>query len=399
MTKSTSMIMKRLLLALVIALIPCVALAQVSNKGIKVPSFFTDLSSARKFERDFKRVLPYHDVKHHFTVTKVGINTQYRYATMTLVMDQGYKFSLEKTPYLQFLVSNTHWDVRDLTHLLFDVRMTVHSSEVDIKDKTKGQGNCSVTITLDDMRQALADPEYVAGSQYLADYCRWAKRSLPITTGEGERCIDFNYDRNKSLTTITFDYEDSIWSDIKQYILDNYDRIREIRALNYLMDTTNQLVNCAQIAGVTIRHLYCSRSRTDSLEINIAPWMWPHYAQLLDQQKQESASQLLYRQFNQLSLPLVVDSVTTLVAASYDTVNHLLTQLYEVPELVIFQMEKNTARYRQALFLSLANEDFLEMLPLLIETRSSLTYAYRSRRSAAPIEFTYSPEELELLAK
>ena len=65
-----------------------------------------------------------------------------------------------------------------------------------------------------------------------------------------------------------------MWPEVKQYLEENLGAVRKERARALVADTVTSIAFAAYKGDVTLRYVFRSQPRTDSVEMVIPPWMW-----------------------------------------------------------------------------------------------------------------------------
>ncbi|MBR1835442.1 MAG: hypothetical protein IJ785_08070 [Bacteroidales bacterium] len=362
-----------------------------------------DITSVYDLVKTFKRIIPYRDEANHLTITHVFMNTDYRYIKLTVFYDADQTIDAE-TPSraLNYLAHHDLWSLAPLADHTFDLRVVVA-----VRDKpVGGQYNFSTL----DLQNALSPPAADLARSFLAKTAQSFSADCPILLSEsGERLSSMVYDSAARMLTAVYEYPDTVWPGIRDYILLNTDAVRRFNAHSLIADTANGFVAAAQVGEVTLQYRYRDYARTDSAEVNIAPWMWESLYDGAPAEVDTGELHSLSDTLLMLSLiaegvsaecPTAVDSFTTMISCIFDSVNRVMTYTYRVDELAMLNIEGNAEAQNslsQGIQQVLVTDDALPLVQLLLSAQATLVYHYSSPRSRAPLTFTFTPDQLEEL--
>lgn len=367
---------------LVSILVAVLTFCSLSAQDLTVPV------AVRQLQKLMVTRMPIHDADEHITLTDARIHVSVPDLEVDFVTDKGYPINTSEDYYLQYLID--HFDLTPLVDNYYSLSIRATST----RNKVTSKGTTSVVATFD-IRQILDHMPPTLELQaktYLYNYVQTFLPTLPRTTGQGEQIINYSYSPLRQLFTITLQYEDSLWGEVKQYITDNYEQVRLNRALTLTLDTATQLAYAAYASNTTLHHVFHNRSANDTVVLDITPWMWEHLLRSATNPHQQLISLV---QSTQQACPIALDSVTTLISCTYDAATRTLTYTSQVTEKIMSAMsaaqQQHLREMHRATLFSSANA---ALLYLLRSTASSVVYAYRSQ-TAAPILITFTPEELE----
>lgn len=360
-----------------------------------------DITPVYDLVKTFKRLIPYRDTANHLTITHVLMSTDYRYIKLTVFYDADQNPD-SITPYhtLHYLVDNDQWSLQPLADHTFDLRLTLSFRDHPVS-KTH-------SFTTADLQETL-NP---SAKTFLAQVARNIVARLPITlSDDGETMVRCHYDPKANLFTNVYQYSDSTWPAIKTFITDSTQRVRYISASHVLADT-NGLPEAVIESEATLSYHYLNQSHTDSLVVNIAPWMWEPLAEqffssvepFLADSVGDSSSYILSLIAHNVdkACPQAVDSLTTMLSCRFDPVNRVMTYTYRVDELAMLNMESNAesqSRLLSNIEQVLVSEAGRPLAELLVAVQAAVVYHYSSPHSRSPLTFTVTPARLaELLA-
>ena len=362
-----------------------------------------DITPVYDLVKTFKRIIPYHDTANHVTVFHVFMNTDYRYVKLFLRFDPDQTINAEtQSQILYYLTHHDLWSLQPLADHTFDLRV-----ELSIKDTPV---SARYDYSTADLQNALAPSEQQWAHQFVSQVAQYLNNRVPIVVSDdGEAIVSCRFDSNALVLTNIYEYPDTVWPRIREYTGNNLDQVRRTVALNLLSDTSSGLVEALWAGGITLRHRYRDRFRTDSTEMNIAPWMWETFIDdiPLPDESDDSATitdtlALLYYISESVNkeCPYPVDSLTTMVSCFFDSVNRVVTYTYTVDELTMLNLEGDAEAQNnllEAIHLALSSDDGKELAVLLVATDATLVYQYSSPRSRSPLTFTLTADQIAAL--
>lgn len=360
-----------------------------------------DVTPVYDLVKTIKRALPYHDTSYRFTVTRAMINTDYRYVMLTVVMDSTETVD-ESTKALLFdyFMHHSPWQLKPLEEHTFDLTLYVLADGKPVYEY--------YTYTTLDMREALSPSIEVKARRFLLEVSRAIAKELPQQTDDyGETLVQCYFDTANLVFLSVYEYPDSNWPEVKNYVSNNTDEIRRSSALSLIMDTSVGLDYAVLAAGVTMKYQYRDRSRTDSVEVNIAPWMWEFFykdaleeMEFRDAYGRGEAAIMLSKMAEGMNkeCPSVVDSFTTMTSCVFDTVSRELRYSYRVDELIMLNLEKNSNIYdflKEDIVALIRTDEGMELVNLLLAADASLVYYYTSPHSKTPLVISFTPPQLK----
>lgn len=345
------------------------------------------------------KLVPYHDSVYHLTIQKVTLDVDYKYMRFLVDMDKGEKLEVANW-YLDYLVRHSGWDFAPLGEKGFEIRMVVQTP----KYERKASGGGSYTFSSADILKALQPPLWQQAREFIGAYARHVAGTLPHVTGEGETMVDCRYDEVSRVMTTTFEYAGSYWPGVRQYLKENMGAVRKERALALVADTATSLAFAAYMGDVAIKYVFRSCKGCDSIEMIIPAWMWesvynPGEGSMSDTLKMV---QYIADEVNR-QCPVVVDSATTMMECTFDTVARLMVYSYLVDEPTMQNLRKtpdamNSLRQSvERAFLSTAGR---AMGKYVVAAGVRVEYRYGTTTSAQPITVVMSPSRIrEILEK
>ena len=357
-----------------------------------------DITPVYDLVKTFKRLIPYRDTANHLTITHVFMSTDYRYIKLTVCYDADQNpDSIAPYHTLHYLIDNDQWSLQPLADHTFDLRLTLSFRDHPVS-KTH-------SFTTADLQEILNPP----AKTFLAQVARNITMRLPITlSDDGETMVRCHYDPKANLFTNVYQYPDTTWPAIKTFITDSTQRVRYISASHVLADT-NGLPEAVIESEATLSYHYLNQSHTDSLVVNIAPWMWDPLAQQffdnIDPAGEDSLTDtlaflgMIADNVNK-DCPQAVDSLTTMLSCCFDPVNRVLTYTYRVDELAMLGIENDTLSQNglhRSIQQALLSEAGRPLAELLVAAGATLVYHYSSPRSHSPFTITFSPSQLAAL--
>ena len=362
-----------------------------------------DVTPVYDLVKTIKRALPYHDTAYRFTVTRAMINTDYRYVKLTVVMDSTETVD-ESTKALLFdyFMHHSPWQLKPLEEHTFDLTLYVLEDGKPVSEY--------YTYTTLEMQEALSPSIEVKAKRFLLEVSNAITKELPQQTDEyGETLVQCYFDTANLVFLSVYEYPDSNWTGVKDYVSNNTDEIRRSSAVSLIRDTTVSLDFAVMAAGVTMKYRYRDRSRTDSVEVNIAPWMWEFfYKEALEEMEfkdaygRGEAAIMLSKMAEGMNkeCPSVVDSFTTMTSCVFDSASRELRYSYRVDELIMLNLEKNSNLYdflKEGIVAIISTEDGMELVKLLVEADASLVYYYTSQHTKSPLVISFTPPQLKEL--
>ena len=356
-----------------------------------------DITSVYDLVKTFKRLIPYRDTANHLTVTHIFMSTDYRYIKLSIAYDSDQVINdATQSAMLDYLVHHDRWSLQPLADHTFDLRLNIF-----IEGKAY---SAQYNYTTADLQEALNPPSFEQQARnFMAQVARSVSEMLPRQINDnGETLVACYYDSAALIFTSVYKYPNALWPEIKDTILAKMDYLRQRHAMKLLDESSGGIGEAAYIGGVTMRYRYRDHSSTDSIELFIAPWMWETY---FDELNSDDVSMLddmtllgyIAENVNK-ECPSLVDSLTTLVSCSLDSVNRMMTYTYQVDELSMLNLETNsdardrlTAAIEQNLR---TNNETRMVLQLLVSTEVTLVYLYSSPHSRNPVTITFTPQQL-----
>ena len=391
--------MKRLLQRLIIA----AALLLVIGSPLRAQKLgVEDITPVYDLVKTFKRIIPYHDTASHLTVTHVFMNTDYRYVKLFLRYDPDQSITPQtQKQILDYLVHHDLWSLQPLADHTFDLRV-----ELSIKDKPV---SARYDYTTADLQNAISPPLEQLARDYIAQVVQTLQGDLPVQLDDdGQMLVASHYDTAARRVTNTYVFPDTVWPSVRDRIVNHSDEVRRITAQNLLSGAAEGMATSAYLADVTLCYRYGNYSRTDSAEVFIAPWMWETYYNDMDFgsdtadiiETADSSILLLSMIAESVNrdCPAAVDSLTTMLSCTFDSVNRVLTYTYRVNELAMLNIENNANAQSQltdAVEQALLSDAGRPLAQLLVSAQATLVYSYTSPRSQSPLTLTFPPARIE----
>lgn len=391
--------MKRLLQRLIIA----AALLLVIGSPLRAQKLgVEDITPVYDLVKTFKRIIPYHDTASHLTVTHVFMNTDYRYVKLFLRYDPDQSITSQtQKQILDYLVHHDLWSLQPLADHTFDLRV-----ELSIKDKPV---SARYDYTTADLQNAISPPLEQLARDYIAQVVQTLQGDLPVQLDDdGQMLVASHYDTAARRVTNTYVFPDTVWPSVRDRIVNHSDEVRRITAQNLLSGAAEGMATSAYLADVTLCYRYGNYSRTDSAEVFIAPWMWETYYNDMDFgsdtadiiETADSSILLLSMIAESVNrdCPAAVDSLTTMLSCTFDSVNRVLTYTYRVNELAMLNIENNANAQSQltdAVEQALLSDAGRPLAQLLVSAQATLVYSYTSPRSQSPLTLTFPPARIE----
>ena len=391
--------MKRLLQRLIIAAALLFAIGsplRAQKLGVE------DITPVYDLVKTFKRIIPYHDTASHLTVTHVFMNTDYRYVKLFLRYDPDQSITPQtQKQILDYLVHHDLWSLQPLADHTFDLRV-----ELSIKDKPV---SARYDYTTADLQNAISPPLEQLARDYIAQVVQTLQGDLPAhLDDDGQMLVASHYDTAARRVTNTYVFPDTVWPSVRDRIVNHTDEVRRITAQNLLSGAAEGMATSAYLADVTLCYRYGNYSRTDSAEVFIAPWMWETYYNDMDFgsdtadiiETVDSSILLLSMIAESVNrdCPAAVDSLTTMLSCTFDSVNRVLTYTYRVNELAMLNIENNANAQSQltdAVEQALLSDAGRPLAQLLVSAQATLVYSYTSPRSQSPLTLTFPPARIE----
>ena len=361
-----------------------------------------DITPVYDLVKTFKRIIPYHDTASHLTVTHVFMNTDYRYVKLFLRYDPDQSITPQtQKQILDYLVHHDLWSLQPLADHTFDLRV-----ELSIKDKPV---SARYDYTTADLQNAISPPLEQLARDYIAQVVQTLQGDLPAhLDDDGQMLVASHYDTAARRVTNTYVFPDTIWPSVRERIVNHTDEVRRITAQNLLSGAAEGMASSAYLADVTLCYRYGNYSRTDSAEVFIAPWMWETYYNDMDFgsdtadiiETADSSILLLSMIAESVNrdCPAAIDSLTTMLSCTFDSVNRVLTYTYRVNELAMLNIENNANAQSQltdAVEQALLSDAGRPLAQLLVSAQATLVYSYTSPRSQSPLTLTFPPARIE----
>ena len=355
-----------------------------------------DITPVYDLVKTFKRIIPYYDTAAHLTVTHVFMSTDYRDIKLFLRYDPDQTVNGQTQSWmLDYLTHHDRWSLQPLADHAFDIRV-----ELSIKDKAF---SARYDYTTADIQNALASPEQEART-FIAQVVAAIQNDLPYQVDDqGQQLVTSHYNDTSHLLTNIFLFPDTAWLHVHDRLVNNMDDVRRTTAKSLLSESAGGLATAAYLGEVTLRYRYCNYSRTDSVEVFIAPWMWETFFTDFGVEDDtaiiDNMQLLSYIAENvNKDCPSPVDSLTTLVSCVLDSVNRVMTYTYQVDELAMLNIETGTDSQSQ-LAANIehnlrTNNEARIVVQLLIDTDVTLVYLYSSPHSRNPITIAFTPQQL-----
>ena len=361
-----------------------------------------DITPVYDLVKTFKRIIPYHDTASHLTVTHVFMNTDYRYVKLFLRYDPDQSITPQtQKQILDYLVHHDLWSLQPLADHTFDLRV-----ELSIKDKPV---SARYDYTTADLQNAISPPLEQLARDYIAQVVQTLQGDLPAQLDDdGQMLVASHYDTAARRVTNTYVFPDTVWPSVRDRIVNHSDEVRRITAQNLLSGAAEGMASSAYLADVTLCYRYGNYSRTDSAEVFIAPWMWETYyndmdfgSDTVDIIETADSSILLLSMIAESvnkDCPAAVDSLTTMLSCTFDSVNRVLTYTYRVNELAMLNIENNANAQSQltdAVEQALLSDAGRPLAQLLVTAQATLVYYYTSPRSQSTLTLTFPPARIE----
>lgn len=361
-----------------------------------------DITPVYDLVKTFKRIIPYHDTASHLTVTHVFMNTDYRYVKLFLRYDPDQSITPQtQKQILDYLVHRDLWSLQPLADHTFDLRV-----ELSIKDKPV---SARYDYTTADLQNAISPPLEQLARDYIAQVVQTLQGDLPVRLDDdGQILVASHYDTAARRVTNIYVFPDTAWPSVRDRIVNHSDEVRRITAQNLLSGAAEGMATSAYLADVTLCYRYGNYSRTDSAEVFIAPWMWETYYNDMDFgsdtadiiETADSSILLLSMIAESVNrdCPAAVDSLTTMLSCTFDSVNRVLTYTYRVNELAMLNIENNANAQSQltdAVEQALLSDAGRPLAQLLVSAQATLVYSYTSPRSQSPLTLTFPPARIE----
>ena len=361
-----------------------------------------DITPVYDLVKTFKRIIPYHDTASHLTVTHVFMNTDYRYVKLFLRYEPDQSITPQtQKQILDYLVHHDLWSLQPLADHTFDLRV-----ELSIIDKPV---SARYDYTTADLQNAISPPLEQLARDYIAQVVQTLQGDLPVQLDDdGQMLVASHYDTAARRVTNTYVFPDTIWPSVRDRIVNHSDEVRRITAQNLLSGAAEGMATSAYLADVTLCYRYGNYSRTDSAEVFIAPWMWETYYNDMDFgsdtadiiETADSSILLLSMIAESVNrdCPAAVDSLTTMLSCTFDSVNRVLTYTYRVNELAMLNIENNANAQSQltdAVEQALLSDAGRPLAQLLVSAQATLVYSYTSPRSQSPLTLTFPPARIE----
>ena len=361
-----------------------------------------DITPVYDLVKTFKRIIPYHDTASHLTVTHVFMNTDYRYVKLFLRYDPDQSITPQtQKQILDYLVHHDLWSLQPLADHTFDLRV-----ELSIKDKPV---SARYDYTTADLQNAISPPLEQLARDYIAQVVQTLQGDLPVQLDDdGQMLVASHYDTAARRVTNIYVFPDTVWPSVRDRIVNHTDEVRRITAQNLLSGAAEGMASSAYLADVTLCYRYGNYSRTDSAEVFIAPWMWETYyndmdfgSDTVDIIETADSSILLLSMIAESvnrDCPAAIDSLTTMLSCTFDSVNRVLTYTYRVNELAMLNIENNANAQSQltdAVEQALLSDAGRPLAQLLVSAQATLVYSYTSPRSQSPLTLTFPPARIE----
>ena len=361
-----------------------------------------DITPVYDLVKTFKRIIPYHDTASHLTVTHVFMNTDYRYVKLFLRYDPDQSITPQtQKQILDYLVHHDLWSLQPLADHTFDLRV-----ELSIKDKPV---SARYDYTTADLQNAISPPLEQLAREYIAQVVQTLQSDLPAhLDDDGQMLVASHYDTVARRVTNTYVFPDTVWPSVRDRIVNHSDEVRRFTAQNLLSGAAEGMATSAYLADVTLCYRYGNYSRTDSADVFIAPWMWETYYNDMDFgsdtadiiETADSSILLLSMIAESVNrdCPAAVDSLTTMLSCTFDSVNRVLTYTYRVNELAMLNIENNANAQSQltdAVEQALLSDAGRPLAQLLVSAQATLVYSYTSPRSQSPLTLTFPPARIE----
>lgn len=265
---------------------------------------------------------------------------------------------------------------------------------------------------------ARTDSVVVAG--YALQYIQRVGDTLPMITpiilSKGETLVTGYYDGEAKQLVYVFEYSKKLWPEVKRFLTEHLDEVRSERAVGMMRDENDvNLAYAAYTAGVTLRHIYCNRRHTDSVEMFIAPWMWEPLLEGADEdvavedariEEMDEAAAVRFLIFqaemNNRTCPHQIKGMT-IAGVSFDTVTRVFHYQYEVDEMTMVQLERTPnadAPVRASMESQIKGDaGFRQFVQVVVKARGAISYGYTSPHAKRPFVVFFSLEELQQLVE
>lgn len=360
------------------------------------------LEEVRSLVRSFEKLIPYTDTVHHYTLTHVFLNEEYRYLKLTISQDTGTTIA-ETCMYdvFDYLVSQEGWTLKPLVDNGFELRLNLWSRN--------GAVSAQYRYSAEDMKQMLP----MSPEEWFVQLAVEMQKLLPRETVKGMEVLkNAWYSSDSDLFVIEYEFPDQVWAGKVKRTVGNTDSMRLERMKSLIADPDRvDVVEQAMRGKVTLQYQYYNQSHTDTVKIDIKPMDWELFIEMYrpEQAGEEGGNvQSLIYQFkiglDQLNsqCPMQVDDVTVMDSCVFDTAMRVVTYYYSVSELAMLNLEHN-AEMQQVLRGNIAStfvaENSKEYMALLADEGVTLVFQYASPRAGKPVIFAFSPEDIREILK
>lgn len=180
-----------------------------------------ELADLIELGQTIKGLIPYYDKENHMSLVGVNLNHDGRFLRIEYAMEKGYDVK-EADWYLDYLCHNELWDVSPLLYHQYDLRMLI---KLPVAEKING-GSAAFNFTPEDIRNSLAPSLEEQARTFVASLARRINSRLPHQVGENEVMAKCMYDGAKNAMTTVYLYPDGYWPEVKQYVQENMDLVR-----------------------------------------------------------------------------------------------------------------------------------------------------------------------------
>lgn len=351
---------------------------------------------------EYQRRIPYIDTVTQITITKVTPNMKKHHVLFSISLDGERALDNDKNIYLYYLINNPDWDIETLVDNGYSIRIIVNASRT--ADRTAGAVYITYEFSTDELDAAITTYQAHA---FLVRYARNTQAGCPMPADDDSYFVACRYDSLAYEFHLIQEVDNASWGADRAVIANDVEGYTHLQARAIAADTSDAFPLALALTGTTLVHTYRNASRTDSLQIRIAPWMFEEIWKAeenpgaIDELRQNLEFFAFFARNASARCPETIDSITTMTSVVFDTAARLLAHNYSVPELTMLNIQHDpnfVSAISQAIIQNAANaepgSDAHSFFGIVVQTGVTIRYIYSSPRSKDPVVIEISPEEI-----
>lgn len=225
--------------------------------------------------------IPYHDSIGRFTITSFSHNPEYLYIQLMLRAEPDFNTPIDSCEVVlaRLFHDTDKWDLRDLLPADYSLRFNIFMPKPATGKYVEGTVGGAYSFSNHELHMFVANLEGKDCRDTIATIARQMNDSLPHATAQGEvwKECRFEHKENQHLWVYTYEYEAEAWPEIKDYLTDNEEQVRQNHVFPFLK-YWHKVIRNMVCGNVTLSYAFCPKGGDEVVYVNIEPWMWEVYA-------------------------------------------------------------------------------------------------------------------------